>query len=530
MDKNEVSMKIKIAVLVVFLFIVYGQLGDFFEPIRPIHEWRKTDSFSIALNYMNGNSFLQPETQYISAYNNRAAAGEFPIVYYIVGKIWSLFGQHEWIGKILTYLILYTALILFSEVLHYFFRSEKKTILFTATILSSPVLLFYSNTILPNLYSFSFLLIAAYLIYKYLTRPKWYQVALLVFFLTLAVLIKITALIAILTFAGAAVVHYGLIKKEIFSLYRKHTVVFAMSLLIALLCTWQWYSYAIRYNEFYHSDLFSTVVRPIWEVSANDIRRIWTSIWKYQFNLIFHLSVMLPIICVIIYGLFRGRIRGFLLFALIFGSIGVCSYICLWFWALEVHDYYLIEILFFPLLLLFIIFREFDKYFLRAKWMKMVLLYFFFIITFTHALAYSQTSHGKNNIITRNNILLSSHIRGNWWYFNDHYNTHLGKLQIHLDDVRKVILQSDTVVCINDPSPNIQLYTVGRFGITRMGFNRDLSDSTMIAALIERGADKVLKVGEECADTTAHFFFTDTLLSQDGIYVFDLARYKRPKS
>jgi hypothetical protein len=106
----------------------------------------------------------------------------------------------------------------------------------------------------------------------------------------------------------------------------------------------------------------------------------------------------------------------------------------------------------------------------------------------------------------------------------------LGKLQIHLDDVRKVILQSDTVVCINDPSPNIQLYTVGRFGITRMGFNRDLSDSTMIAALIERGADKVLKVGEECADTTAHFFFTDTLLSQDGIYVFDLARYKRPKS
>ena len=54
-------MKFRISLLIVVLFVIYGHLGDFFEPIRPIHEWRKTDSFSIALNYMKGNSFWQPE-------------------------------------------------------------------------------------------------------------------------------------------------------------------------------------------------------------------------------------------------------------------------------------------------------------------------------------------------------------------------------------------------------------------------------------------------------------------------------------
>ena len=80
---------------------------------------------------------------------------------------------------------------------------------------------------------------------------------------------------------------------------------------------------------------------------------------------------------------------------------------------------------------------------------------------------------------------------------------------------------------INDPSPNIQLYTIGRLGITRMGFNREMTDSSNIAALIERGADKILRVGEDCADSSAEFFYTDTLFDQDGIYVFDLARHKK---
>lgn len=520
-------MKYKITLLIIFLFILYGHIGDFFDPIRPIHEWRKTDSFSIALNYMKGNSFAHPETQFISAYNNRAAAGEFPIVYYTIGKLWSIFGQHEWIGKLLTYITFYISLFLFSEVLLHYFRSEKKTILFTAAILSSPVLLFYSNTILPNIYSFSFLLISAYLVYKYLLQPRWYQAILLIIFLSLAILIKITALIAVLTFAGAAIIQYGFIQREIFLKHRRTALLFAFALMIAMLFTWLWYTYAIRYNALHKSDLFSTVIRPIWEVGSNDINRIWKCIWKYQFNLIFHLSVLLPSIGWIMYSLIRGKIKGFLLYAIIIGFIGVFTYIILWFWALEMHDYYLIEILFFPLLILFIIFKEIDLHSKKSYWLKSATVILFSIVTFTHALAFSQTTRGKNNIITTYNILLSTFVQGNWWFYNDYYNTHLGKLQRHVDDVRKCISPADTVLCINDLSPNIQLYTIDRLGITRMGFNQEMTDSSNIAELIERGADKILRVGEECIDTSAEFFYTDTLFYQDGIYVFDLSRHKK---
>lgn len=519
-------MKFKITLLIVVLFVVYGHWGDFLDPIRPIHEWRKTDSFAIALNYMNGNSFSQPETQFISDYNNRAAAGEFPLIYYIIGKVWAVFGQHEWIGKLLSYLILYSALILFSEVLQFFFRSEFKTMLFTATILSSPIILFYSNTILPNIYSFSFLLISAYLIYRYLIRPKGYHIILLTLFLSLAVMIKITALIAILTFSGAAIIHFGIVKKEIFTLYKRPALLLMLPLIAAMFFTWLWYSYAIRYNALHHSDLFSTVVRPIWEVNASDIKRIWTSIWKYQFNLTLHLSVLIPVTGLIIYGMIRKKITGFLFYLVALGFIGVLSYICLWFWALEVHDYYLIEILFFPLVLLFIICKDFDSYISSSLWVKRFSLYIFAAITFVHAFAYSQTSKGKSNFVTKNNIMLSSYIRGNWWYFNDHYKSHLSNLQRHVSELKNIIGSSDTVICITDPSPNIQLYTIGRFGFTRMGFNREMTDSAQVANLIERGADVILKVGQESTDTTANCFYADTLFQQDGIGVFDLKDFK----
>ena len=66
--------------LLVILFSLYGVFSQFFSGILPIHEWRKTDSLSIALNYAKGASFLEPQTQWISANGNRNAAAEFPII------------------------------------------------------------------------------------------------------------------------------------------------------------------------------------------------------------------------------------------------------------------------------------------------------------------------------------------------------------------------------------------------------------------------------------------------------------------
>jgi hypothetical protein len=111
------------SLLVLFLlFALYGVFDHFFQGVFPIHEWRKTDSLSIALNYAKGAPFLEPQTQWISANGTRNAAAEFPVIYYILGKLWYLFGIHEWISKALSISILFLSISFFSEVLEHLIR------------------------------------------------------------------------------------------------------------------------------------------------------------------------------------------------------------------------------------------------------------------------------------------------------------------------------------------------------------------------------------------------------------------------
>ncbi|MFM7668115.1 MAG: hypothetical protein ACKO7D_07995, partial [Bacteroidota bacterium] len=99
---DSIPILIKTFLLLLVLFFLYGLNYHFFDGVLPIHEWRKTDSLSIAWNYYQGASFLSPETNHISSWGNRNAAAEFPLVYYLVGNLWKIFGPHEWIAKLVS--------------------------------------------------------------------------------------------------------------------------------------------------------------------------------------------------------------------------------------------------------------------------------------------------------------------------------------------------------------------------------------------------------------------------------------------
>ena len=111
---RNLPIKYQALLLLMVLFSFYGVFDHFFDGILPIHEWRKTDSLSIAYNYAKGAPFLEPQTQWISANGTRNAAAEFPIIYFILGKLWQVFGHHEWMSKALSISILFIAISLFS--------------------------------------------------------------------------------------------------------------------------------------------------------------------------------------------------------------------------------------------------------------------------------------------------------------------------------------------------------------------------------------------------------------------------------
>jgi hypothetical protein len=520
------------SLLVLFLlFALYGVFDHFFQGVFPIHEWRKTDSLSIALNYAKGAPFLEPQTQWISANGTRNAAAEFPVIYYILGKLWYLFGIHEWISKALSISILFLSISFFSEVLEHLFQGKSKALLFVITLASSPVLIFYADSILPNVYAFSFVLLGAYGTYKFLKSKHVFWLGFLTLFFSLAVLIKITALICLLSFGGAYFLYTLVHSRNSFKAHGYFWLTFVLSFGFILLSCYLWYSYAIRYNERVGSDLFSTTIRPIWEVDAEARKAIWQKFWKYMLPGLYHPSILLLTTLFFIYAAWKKWISPFVFLLIFTALLGLFAYFILWFWVFDVHDYYLIEMLFFPLILFYIAIQFGDRLFTTKK-KKRVLFGLWIGLTLAQAISLVHWSFGKENILTKNTPFVSQFVKGNWGYFHFYHNNHLKQLQVLSPEIQKVIPKSDTIICLSDPSPNIQLYTLNRIGFSHYSFQESSQEETnQLAALIQKGANFAVLMTEpnEPLRKDWEMFLKHEVYKKQNIRIFDLRPFRLKK-
>ncbi len=509
------------------LFFVYGLFIHFFDGVMPIHEWRKTDSLAFALNYSKGAAFLEPQTNFISNVGNRNAAAEFPIVYYIIGNIWRLFGQYEWLAKCISLGTLFTSIALFSKVVNYYLESHKKTLVFVGVIFSSPVLIYYSDTLLPNIYSFAFVLFSAYFVFQFLTTHKLSYLGLFFLFLTLTVLIKVTVLIVVLTFSGASFFYFLFHKRNLFSANLRPFLILTSTFILALFITFLWYSFAIDYNSEHQSIIFSTTIRPIWEVDAIRRKEIWDIIWKYQFDMLYHHFIMIPVIFLTIFLIIKSKISSFFVWSILLGLLGVIAYFILWFWVFDVHDYYLIEILFFPLLFLFLIIKNAEFLFAKSTFTSYLLSSLFIGVILLHPISFTQIAFGKNNVITKNTFFVSDFVKGNWGYFHWYHGDHLLKLQLRSKELQQIIHVQDTVLCLADPSPNIQLFTINRIGYTSQNFYQNGDRLKRIHELCRKGADYLLLIGPEPMDSVTLVFTKKEVFSKDNVRLYDLQSFKK---
>jgi hypothetical protein len=516
----------------VVLFSFYGVFSQFFQGILPIHEWRKTDSLSIALNYANGAPFLEPQTQWISAFGNRNAAAEFPIIYYMLGKLWAIFGHYEWISKALSLSLLFISVSLFSEVLEFLFKSKSKALFFVFILASSPVLIFYSDSILPNVYAFSFLCLGSFGVYKFLQTKFVFWLGFLTLFFALAVLLKITALIAILTFGGAWFFYCVFTKRAWFKKHAFYWLAFTLSFVLILLVVFLWYRYAIRYNAKMNSDLFSTTVRPIWEVDAETRRTIWEQFWKHMLPSLYHPSMLLLAVLFFLFAAVKKWIDPFVYYLITVGCLGLFAYFILWFWVFDVHDYYLIEMLFFPLILFYVMIKHSEKLLLKQKSFRIVFIAFL-SITFFQAISYAHWSLGKENLITKNTPFVSQYVKGNWGYFHFYHREHLGQLQSSAKELQQIIPKNDTILCLSDPSPNIQLYTLKRIGYTQYSFHEPFHDETdQIIQFIRKGVNFALIIHEPNWEPNKDWepFLNKPIYHKGNTYLYDLRQLRKKYS
>ncbi|MFZ9611663.1 MAG: ArnT family glycosyltransferase [Crocinitomicaceae bacterium] len=529
---RKLPIRFQALLLLFVLFSLYGVFDHFFQGIFPIHEWRKTDSLSIALNYYKGTPFLEPQTQWIAANGTRNAAAEFPVIYFILGKLWYFFGVHEWISKCLSISILFISISLFSEVVEQLFQQKRKALLFVLMIASSPVLVFYSDSILPNLYAFSFVLLGAYGTYKFLHSKHVFWLGFLTAFFALSVLIKITALICLLSFGGAYFLFALFHVRQSFKTHAYFWFAFLISFGLILLVSYLWYAYAIRYNERVGSDLFSTTVRPIWEVDANARKEIWQKFWKYMLPGLYHPSLLLISVLFFLYSAWKKWISPFIFWLVFTAFLGLGAYFILWFWVFDVHDYYLIEMLFFPLILFYVLIEFGDRLFSSLR--KTRLLFACWItLTVVQAISLNHWSFGKENVLTKNTPFVSDFVKGNWGYFHFYHNTHLKQLQDFSVEIQRLIPKTDTILCLTDPSPNIYLYTLNRVGYTHYSFREPSDNETnQIAEFIQKGSNFAVVISEPESEPRKDWemFLKYEIFKKQNIRIFDLRPFRMKKS
>ena len=519
---SSMPIGIKTFVLLSLLHVFYGAAIGLFQDILPIHEWRKTDSLSFALNYIHSNNLFEPHTNFILQNGHTNAAAEFPIIYFLIGKLWGIFGVHVGIAKMFSVVTLFTAISLFSVVMKTVLRSELKVLLFVFLLYSSPILVTYADSCMPNVIALSFLMYAGFFLHRYMNYATKKKRSFLLFtlFLSLALLIKVTAILAVLAMVFGYFV-YVFFNKKLFAEQKRVVFAILASFIFACIVTVLWYQYAIRYNQAHDVTTFSTTTRPIWEANFEMRQAVWAALKDKQQYLFYHPLLLAISLIVYFYLSIKGRISVFYHAAFVGGLTLLSAYFILWFWVFDVHDYYLIEILFVPLVLFTAILKGIDLKAqpLPAKISGTIVLIW---ITIQSQLTIS-VCFGSNKFDSMRRLLVSEKLVDERAYFHWYHQDHLKQLQDHVDEINQLIEPDARILCLSDDSPNVHLFTLRHEGFTNMRI--DQQDRTAsIQSCIDQGARYLLIIGRDRWDDTVAQFTDERIYQFKNIELFTLVK------
>lgn len=366
--------------LLLIYYLFAGTFWQLFEIPQGIHFIRQTDSLSFLSNYYHFNAgFFEPQVFNLSSTDGRAA-NEFPIVYYFVSLIYSIFGEHEFILRIVNLLISFVGFVALFKLVYLIIRDSFYAYFFTFLLLSSTVVLYYANNFLPDPASLSFSILGWYLfLLTVFKRKNGYLIFLSFVFFTLASLIKVTYFIHPVSALFALLISRFILKKEIGEtrLIKLTGIAFGLSLLLVL--GW-WFVFVVNYNQIVGDNYFLATIRPIWSLSNHQVSEVWhgiSSVWygNYLYRNFYYL-ISLLLLFGLPFVLFKKSFLNAIVLLLLAGSLTLF----VGFYAqYKDHDYYFLNYfipLGFLLLHAFIGVRNKFPGFVNAIYLKIFLVLF----------------------------------------------------------------------------------------------------------------------------------------------------------
>ncbi len=333
--------------------------------LRPqgIHFIRQTDGLSFVANYYkNGFHFFEPQVFNLQSTDGKAAS-EFPILYYLTALSYLLFGEHEFILRLLTLSIVSIGFFFLFKLLILLLKDTFYALTFCFLFISSTVLLYYSNNFLPDASAIGFTLMAWYYFFAYQEVQSNKKLVWSFVFFTLAALLKVTFFIhpiaALLTLLTT---DFTVLKNPLKSIKKNARVLTLFTLNLLLVLAWNIYVY--DYNLTNNNSYFLAHPLPIWDMTQTEIDIVWDHMhyyWynKYYFQSTFHLFALLTLgtLC------FYKKTNRFFSLSTLYLTLGSISYFFLFFAQFKYHDYYFITLI--PALI-FIVINGFMAF--QNKW------------------------------------------------------------------------------------------------------------------------------------------------------------------
>jgi hypothetical protein len=347
---KEILNKTSGYILIVFL-LMFSYIYDFqniitLEP-RSVHAWRQTDCLSFTLNYSKEDrGFFEPSMHHIGETGDGKTVSDFPLVYFLIGRLWRITGQHEYLFRGFVMLLFFSALFLVQRTLLSMYKDPFYSIAVPLILFSSPVLVYYSNNFLMNLPAFSLALIGWYFFFQFYQNSRIKYLWLAMAFFTLGGLLKISALLSFFAILGI----YAIELTGIYQFRKERRVfpdlknsLYPFLMLIVLVASWV--LFVTRYNSVNNSSYFLVGIMPVWDFTWPEIYKKYHDIsthWLYH-NYPGYFQAIIFIFWLVMLMLPRKNNRVFYYLNVVL-ALGVLSYLLLFYQVIAGHDYYWIDL------------------------------------------------------------------------------------------------------------------------------------------------------------------------------------------
>lgn len=465
------------------MFFVYRYPHSIQKGPYSIHMWRQACDLSWTKNYLEeGFQFFKPRVHWTTSNHTDQAAQQFPIINYLVALLWIIFGQHEFIYRLLHLLIVYLGLFYLFKLTHGILSDSFWSLYIPVLLFTSPILVFYSNNFLPNTPAFGLVFIGLYQYWKFVqtNKAKFLYISILIY--GLAGLIKATALLSFMAIIIIHLISQINYVRNILKIPKIGKLVHLLPMMGVFVVFFIWVFWVREYNRENITGLYTTGFRPIWDTeNFYEVLYYGTQLYTLILPAFFSRTAMVLILALFAWLIlnFRKTDRIFVSFTgIVF--MGILLYLVLMIKGFTVHDYYLINILIIiPLIsIAFLHYLKSNHISLFQSKAFKGLSIIALIILMYNTMVIQRVKYDTEDTFVRHTILLDDKIKGYWKYKEFVYNSKLEALTTITPYLRELgIKRTDIVISVPDISPNVTLYMMDQKGCSEYGlFDADGSD------------------------------------------------------